>query len=543
MKTYLPLLLPLLLAASAVLCAAEIPARTWTGKDGRTMTGTYLHGDGVTVWIDRKPGGKVGVPLADLVLVDQTAVKALQSDFAWKLPSARWPQKVEAPATRPALEDSKQKKGKMQVFRTMGAQSGFGFEFRVDQVLTPQQVGEFGRTFEASIELFKLLPWDIRPAPPEGKHYLARLYENRLDFTTALNVKDEGSSRVLGLYRHGDRTIHAPLETLLGGRSASNATLRHELAHQMMHDMLPLMPWWVAEGTAEYIRIIPWDGRGVYLCSAINSPGTLKRLAAEGEMNEQAFGEMLSAGPDAPQEAQMGQHFASAHGTAQEELLRIRKSRADQRAGKAPDTVAAGRKQKAAVQYGTVAAFASPFQDEGQATVLKYHAAKLLVYYLQHLEGDGKGARMLQLMWHLRQWADEMNLQRARFAKEAEQFPAAYDKYHARAKDFDKMEAAYAEDYVNWLRTNTGKPTDSPKPLAPEEELLKLLPAPPEYTAFMPHRIQARWTEIRNKTIGEKPESYYQAILDAFKAKKIELPVLEGDPRTVRPKPLKVIIK
>ena len=118
----------------------------------------------------------------------------------------------------------------------------------MDQALTPQQVWEFGRTFEASIELFKLLPWDIRPAPPEGKHYLARLYENRLDFTTALNVKDEGSSRVLGLYRHSDRTIHAPLESLLGGKSATNETLRHELAHQMMHDMLPLMPWWVAEG-------------------------------------------------------------------------------------------------------------------------------------------------------------------------------------------------------------------------------------------------------------------------------------------------------
>ncbi len=529
-------------SSSHLLCAGENPERTWTDIKGRPLAGTYLRDDGESVWIRGKSGGEVMLTLAKLSPADQAAVKALQSDLTWKLASARWPALIQAPATRQAFEDSKLAKGKFHVFRTRA------FEFKVDQALKPQQVAEFGRTFEASIELFRNLPWDIRPVLPKETYYLARLYENRLDFTSALQIQDQGNSRVLGLYRHNDRTIHVPLESLLGGKSDSNETLRHELAHQMMHDMLPLMPWWVAEGTAEYVRSIPWDGRGGYNCAAVFTPAVMKKLAGEGSMNEQAFGEMLRADLTPPSEAQLGQQFASAHGAAQQELIRIRQERAAPRAGRAAEVARqrqAVEKMSGGVEYGTsvVPAMRSPFSDEGQATVLKYHAAKLLVYYLQHLEGDGKGARMLQLLWHLRHWADEMNVQRARFAKEEERFRAGFKKYEERVREFDKMETAYHEAYLNWLRTNTGKPTDPPKPVAPEEELLKLLPPVPDYAAFTPLRLQARWTEIRNKTIGDKPESYYQAILDAFKKRKIDLPVQEGDPRSVSPKPFKVIIK
>ncbi len=539
MKTRPLLRLSLLLVTCPVLCAAEKPERTWTNTDGKTFAGNYLRNDGQSVWIRSKSGSEVTVPLASLSAADRAAIKVLQSDFTWKLASVRWPGFIPAPATRPAFEDSKLAKGKIHVFRTTG------FEFKVDQPLTPQQVGEFGRTFEASIELFKQLPWDIRPVLPKGTYYLARLYENRLDFTSALKIKDEGSSRVLGLYRHSDRTIHVPLESLLAGNKGSNETLRHELAHQMMHDMLPLMPWWVAEGTAEYVRIIPWDGRGAYNCAGIVTSAVMKKLAGEGEMNELAFEEMLRTEITPAPEAHMGQQFASAHGTAQEELLRIRKERADTRAGKAPQVARQKQavKKTPGVEYGI--AYAPIFTDEGQATVLKYHAAKMLVYYLQHLEGDGKGGKMLQLMWHLRQWADELSVQRARFAKEEEQFRAGFEKFQARAKEFEAMETAYNDAYVNWLRTNTGKPTDPPKPVAPEEELLKLLPPAPDYSVFTPLRVQARWKEIQNKTIGENTQSYYQAIRDAFKARKIELPVRLGDPRapSLKLKPMKVNVK
>jgi hypothetical protein len=44
-------------------------------------------------------------------------------------------------------------------------------------------------------------------------------------------------------YKRDDRIIYVPLEGLNSKDEAPLAILRHELAHQMMHDMLPVMPW------------------------------------------------------------------------------------------------------------------------------------------------------------------------------------------------------------------------------------------------------------------------------------------------------------
>ena len=522
------------------LQSAEKPDRVWTTREGIVTKGTYLRCDGLTVWI-RKPlePAAFPVPLANLSPSDQAVVKEFQSDFSWKLPLVRWPGVVPAPATRSAMERGTPSKG-LHTFQTKS------FEFQADTPLKPAVVTGFGQTFEATCDLFAKFPWDIRPAPPDGTHYKVRLYSDRSDFMKATGVEDQGSAKILGLYLRNDRLIHVPLESLLSGKHADNSTLRHELTHQMMHDLLPLMPWWVSEGTAEYVRSIPWDGRGAFNCAGILTPVAMKKLAAEGEMNERAFNEMLTDTIAPPREAQEGDQLASAHGREKQELLRIRQDRAGQLAGRAAED--ARRKQiagefTAGVQYGTATAVRSPLADEGQATVLKYHAAKLLVYYLQHLEGDGKGAKMLQLMWHLRQWSDEFQVHRTRFAKEGTEFRTKFEQYRARAKDFDKMETAYHAKFLNWQRTNTGKPTDPPKPVAPEEELLTLLPAVPDYAVFNPLRLQARWSEIKKKTIGENPDRFYRGILDAFAAKKIKLPVLEGDPRTMNLKPFKVQIK
>lgn len=51
----------------------------------------------------------------------------------------------------------------------------------------------------------------------------------------------------------------------------------------------------MSEGTAEYIRIIPWSS-SAYACGSVGRPPVMKVLAAEGVMNRIAFEEMM-AGP------------------------------------------------------------------------------------------------------------------------------------------------------------------------------------------------------------------------------------------------------
>ena len=139
-------------------------------------------------------------------------------------------------------------------------------------------------------------------------------------------------------------------------------------------------------------------------------------------------------------------------------LLEVRKIRADLPAGK-PAPARKNEASRPAVRPPGGGALAEPpgtrkkdefgglfapgLVDENIVIVSKYHAAKLLVYYLQHLEGDGKGSRMYNLIWHLRQWADELAVQRIGFTEKADAFRKTLNTVEARAQKFDKLETEY----------------------------------------------------------------------------------------------------
>ena len=78
---------------------------------------------------------------------------------------------------------------------------------------------------------------------------------------------------------------------------------------------------------------------------------------------------------------------------------------------------------------------------------------------------------------------------------------------------------------------------------AAAEELLALLPKAPDGTAFTPGKLQERWSDIQQTTIGDTPAKLYDDIIAAFRKRKIDLPVDEGDPRAIRFTPPKVIVK
>jgi hypothetical protein len=135
------------------------------------------------------------------------------------------------------------------------------FEFDSQGKFSISLLREVSRTFEATYELLRQLPWGIDPSPPSGKLFKARLLKNKEEYMKAGGIPNSG-----GIYKSADETFYAPFESIglkpFGKGYTKDDdfkadTLVHELTHQMMHFWLPYLPNWVVEGTAEYTENLP----------------------------------------------------------------------------------------------------------------------------------------------------------------------------------------------------------------------------------------------------------------------------------------------
>ena len=136
------------------------------------------------------------------------------------------------------------------------------FEFICDMPVGPDTVRHFARVFEATWLLNCMIPLDLRPAPETmRKWFRARILSS--DEAYKATGAPVGSG---GYYSRADKTIYVPISSLgmkvvgdkrvMVDRSVeSNATLIHEITHQMMGHWLPKLPVWFTEGSAEYVGI------------------------------------------------------------------------------------------------------------------------------------------------------------------------------------------------------------------------------------------------------------------------------------------------
>src|SRR5204862_7215383 len=58
-------------------------------------------------------------------------------------------------------------------------------------------------------------------------------------------------------------------------------TMQHELTHQMMQRVLTVIPWWIAEGTAEYVTIMKYRD-GYYDCKMVSKKQVVPELQRRG---------------------------------------------------------------------------------------------------------------------------------------------------------------------------------------------------------------------------------------------------------------------
>lgn len=347
-------------ANSQAPASAEL--RAWTDVQGRAMQAkmTGLEGDQVLFLL--ASGQSVKVPLARLSVADQdyikksspsssatpAAVSPPASSSSVPIDKRVWPQVVEVP-TR-SIEISMVEENPAQKKCVYRSES---FEFIAEDKLAVSVMKEIARTFEATRALVDALPWGINPKPPADiGRYQAKFYETRASYFAEGGPENSG-----GVYFSGDRIFRIPFQSLgleMRGKTwfmdagYRNDTIIHEITHQLMHDYLNLLPIWVIEGTAEYTESIPYNA---------------------------------------------GRFQAAKHETGLKDYIRQRESTENMTLSEFRPLM--DHMKMARTEWDQIAS-----NTAGQSRAMRqlYFQSYVLVYYFNHLDGDGKGTRFLKYL-------------------------------------------------------------------------------------------------------------------------------------------------
>ena len=318
------------------------PARTWTSSDGRQLVGSFISADDDSLILKLESGRETRVSLDRLSGADLEYIKGLRrlgQTFAFKsLPAeTSIPGKIEVV-------------GGPRIFRSTH------FEFETDREVSKAFVAEAARVYEGTYEALSGLPHGLELSPPDGQDfYRGRfLVEEAFDEVVSEKMTMIRGQRVVGLYLSDQKELLVPYSSLgaksLGSlltlrKSADTTTLIHEIVHQLMHDWLPLIPTWMAEGMSEYMAAVPYQNGRFEFRNA--ERGLKERL----ESQYQIRGNKI-LGVVRPSKL-LGLNNRES----------ISATRAD------PDGVMAGVKQ-----------------DEWVGTVNEYRDVMLFVYFLMHLD-------------------------------------------------------------------------------------------------------------------------------------------------------------
>jgi hypothetical protein len=249
----------LLLALGAPCRAAEF--RTWTDHAKHSVEAAFGGTEGGVVKLLLRNGTTMKVALAQLIPADQEYIKQqakaapaapIGGSAAAAKPAGAWPTTTDLKEPAKATVVKEDAAAKEFIYRTQH------FEFHCDARLGADVVRDFGRMFEGTLEVNKVLPLGLDPTPEKGQEFfVAKLYTSKADY-----LADGGIQGSAGIYSSGAKAIKVPLESLgvkLAGKHytveprADNDTLIHEITHQMMNHWLGKIPEWYVEGSAMYV--------------------------------------------------------------------------------------------------------------------------------------------------------------------------------------------------------------------------------------------------------------------------------------------------
>ncbi len=236
---------------------AQDPApRAWTDVQGRTIQAVLLEATAEHVRVRTGDGREFTIPLERLSAEDQAFARAAAASRP--IAVRPWPETVSVPNSAVEItiveEDDSAKRF---VYHSAD------FEFIAQDKLAGTVMKEIARTFEATRSLLTELPWSLSCLPPDGaKLFKAELYETQEAYMQA-----GGMPNSAGMYTSARQVFMIPFPSLGLRKRAktwykdpdyTNDTLIHEVTHQLMDDVLPFLPMWAIEGTAEYTEALPY---------------------------------------------------------------------------------------------------------------------------------------------------------------------------------------------------------------------------------------------------------------------------------------------
>jgi len=256
----------LVLTAPGLLPAQQ--ATTWKNEAGRAITASFERLSGPTVHLRLASGRPSQIPLASLDWPSARKAIALHwspksvADVRLSIPDRVTVAETSAqlrpvpPADQPPAPWTRHRSK--------------AFEFDCEKPPDPRSLLETARVFEATRELLHRLPWRIDAQPLRGSFFRARIFSDLASYEAA------GAPRgTLGLFRSDTGEIYLSSE----GATGSADTLQHEITHQMMQRLLPVIPWWIAEGTAELVAMMRYQN-GTYDCRRISRREVVPQLRA-----------------------------------------------------------------------------------------------------------------------------------------------------------------------------------------------------------------------------------------------------------------------
>ena len=250
-------------AFTALLPVHAEVAREWVSNDGKKLQATLVRTGEGNVLLRLENNREVSVPLERLSGKDRKFISDYESGLV-----ARVGEIAPLPdETRPP--DDIEVTGGPKTFYTPH------FEFTSGREVSKNFIAEAAKIYEGTYEAVKAIPHGLPLTPPEGSSHFRGEFMDDSDFqkvvqssniATPTTSQPYSRTRVAGLYRPKEQSLLVPYISLGAKRNGSRITLRkssdtstlvHEISHQVMHDWLPFVPTWFAEGMAEYISAVP----------------------------------------------------------------------------------------------------------------------------------------------------------------------------------------------------------------------------------------------------------------------------------------------
>jgi len=237
--------------------------RSWENRAGKKIDATLSYEKDGKVFLKLSSGRDAVVLLNSLSDRDQAYLKQL-SEQGLSRRIEKMPLETKVDKNVKVEEKPNSAEGGTPVYLTPH------FEFHNDSAVSKAFVMEASRIFEGTYEALSALPLGLELKSPEGMTHFKTSFQTRSSFQQTLNGRNLPipKGNVAGIYISKLKAVFVPYSQMgvkMSGsqmslrKSSDTSTLIHEITHQLMHDWLPIMPLWMAEGMAEYISAIPYQ--------------------------------------------------------------------------------------------------------------------------------------------------------------------------------------------------------------------------------------------------------------------------------------------